>query len=118
MTPRIQKHPFLSVFDGPDAAASTGQRLTSTTPLQSLFLLNDPLVHRQAERLAASLTRDLPDNPSRITSLFSQLFTRPPTPDESREAAAFLENARATGAEPWPALVRALFRTNEFIWLD
>ena len=118
MTPRIQKHPFLSVFDGPDAAASTGQRLTSTTPLQSLFLLNDPLVHRQAERLAASLTRDLPDNPSRITSLFSQLFTRPPTTDESREAAAFLEQARATGAEPWPALVRALLQTNEFIWLD
>ncbi|HND56691.1 MAG TPA: DUF1553 domain-containing protein, partial [Pirellulaceae bacterium] len=47
MTQRIQRHPYLALFDGADPSTSTGARLTSTTPLQALFLLNDPLLHRQ-----------------------------------------------------------------------
>ena len=39
MTQRIQRHPFLALFDGPDTNASTGVRTTSTTPLQALFLM-------------------------------------------------------------------------------
>ena len=41
MIQRIQRHPFLAIFDGADPAASTALRLTSTTPLQALFLLNE-----------------------------------------------------------------------------
>ncbi|MCI0464560.1 MAG: PSD1 and planctomycete cytochrome C domain-containing protein, partial [Gemmataceae bacterium] len=48
MTQRIQRHPFLATFDGPDTNASTAVRTTSTTSLQALFLMNDPFVHEQA----------------------------------------------------------------------
>lgn|GEM_PF-3289169 len=41
MIQRIQRHPFLAIFDGADPAASTALRLTSTTPLQAFFLLNE-----------------------------------------------------------------------------
>jgi hypothetical protein len=34
MTQRIQRHPFLAIFDGPDTGASTASRGTSTTTLQ------------------------------------------------------------------------------------
>ena len=49
MTQRIQRHPYLAIFDGPDPSASTPVRLTSTTPLQALFLLNDA-IHSPASR--------------------------------------------------------------------
>ncbi len=52
MTQRIQRHPFLAIFDGADPSASTPARTTSTTPLQSLYLLNDPFVHEQSRRVA------------------------------------------------------------------
>ncbi|HSM76836.1 MAG TPA: DUF1553 domain-containing protein, partial [Bryobacteraceae bacterium] len=36
MTQRIQRHPYLAIFDGPDPSASTPLRVASTTPLQAL----------------------------------------------------------------------------------
>ena len=51
MTQRIQRHPFLALFDGPDTNASTADRVTTTTPLQALFLMNDPFVQEQAKRV-------------------------------------------------------------------
>ena len=53
MVQRIRRHPFLATFDGADPNASTGDRLVSTTPLQALFMMNDPLVFASAEGLAA-----------------------------------------------------------------
>ena len=53
MTQRITRHPFLAIFDGADPATSTGARLTTTTPVQALYLLNDPFVHEQSKRFAA-----------------------------------------------------------------
>src|SRR5262249_49417768 len=55
MTQRIVRHPFLGLFDGPDPNSSTGRRITSTTPLQALFLMNDPFVHSSARKFAARL---------------------------------------------------------------
>ena len=66
MTQRIQRHPFLSIFDGADPSVSTPVRGGSTTPLQALFLLNDPLVHEQAERFAARIEREGDNDASRI----------------------------------------------------
>ena len=66
MTQRIQRHPFLAIFDGADTNASTPQRITSTTPLQALFLLNDPFVHEQAKRFAERVLRSEGDDEPRI----------------------------------------------------
>ena len=66
MTQRIQRHPYLALFDGPDTNASTAVRLTSTTPLQALFLMNDPFVHEQAKRFAARLLAEHIHVPQKI----------------------------------------------------
>src|SRR5690606_9321597 len=52
MTQRIQRHPYLAIFDGPDTGASTGFRTVSTTTLQALYLLNDAFVHTQGAGFA------------------------------------------------------------------
>ncbi len=129
MTQRIQRHPFLAIFDGADPSTSTAQRTTSTTPLQALFLLNDPLVHEQAAKFADRLRTSLPAEPDRFHAAWLELFARPPGPEEVESAQAFLSGLRsklaATGQPPeaveseaWHALIRALLRLNEFVYLD
>src|SRR5262249_23037668 len=56
MTQRIQRHPYLGLFDGADTNTSTEQRGTSTVPQQALFLMNNPWVKGQAEGFARRLT--------------------------------------------------------------
>lgn len=129
MTQRIQRHPYLAIFDGADPSASTPRRLTSTTPLQALFLLNDPLVHEQAERFATRLIAERPDDAARFQFASALAFSRPATAGEMADATAFLssarENLRSSGTPPdkieagaWQALIRVLLRLNEFVYLD
>lgn len=123
MTQRIQRHPFLATFDGADPSASTGARLTSTTPVQALFLLNDPLVHEQSSAFAARILREPGDLPARIRLAYALAFARHPDTAEADEALRFLERLTADGSTAgeraaWEAFARALFRLNEFVYLD
>ena len=45
----------LTVFDFPDPSLILGERATTTVPAQSLYLMNNPFVGRQAEALADRL---------------------------------------------------------------
>ena len=129
MTQRIQRHPFLAIFDGADPSTSTATRMNSTTPLQALYLLNDEFVHRQATGMSNHLLGGFPDDASRIERAWLLMFGRPAETDEKREATAFLTETREilqSNGEPmdtldqqcWQAFIRALMRLNEFVYLD
>ncbi|MEQ1862131.1 MAG: PSD1 and planctomycete cytochrome C domain-containing protein [Chthoniobacteraceae bacterium] len=129
MTQRIQRHPFLAIFDGADPSASTPARPTSTTPLQALYLLNDVLVHEQSRRVAESITKSSGDDALRVQRAYSLLFARPAADGEVTAARSFLADARAKlrdagtaaeqlDSEAWRAYLRVLFRLNEFVYLD
>ncbi|MBL9173027.1 MAG: DUF1553 domain-containing protein [Verrucomicrobiales bacterium] len=129
MTQRIQRHPFLATFDGADPAASTPARLTSTTPVQALLLLNDPLVHEQARRLAERLLTGNERDADRISAAFELTLGRPPRPEELTASLSHLADVTARGRsatppspqpelDAWQSLVRVLFRLNEFVYLD
>ena len=129
MTQRIQRHPYLAIFDGPDPSFSTPRRMTTTTPLQALYLLNNELVHQQAERVAERLLAERPDNAARIERAYLLLFARPPREDEAAQASGFFERARSameqSGAPVdrmatliWQSYVRSLFLLNEFVYVD
>lgn len=129
MTQRIQRHPYLAIFDGADPSTSTPNRTTSTTPLQALYLLNDKFVHEQAASIAKRAITEDDDIDSRIKRLWLLLFGRLPEPEESALAEKFLSdgNAKFSSAgldgealdfESWQSLVRSLIRTNEFVYLD
>ena len=45
----------LTLFDFPDPSLIIGERATTTVPAQSLYLMNNPFVIRQAEALADKL---------------------------------------------------------------
>lgn len=124
MTQRFQRHPFFGLFDGADTNASTDRRLTSTTPLQSLFLMNDPFVHAQAKKLAARVRREAKTDEGRVERAYLLLFARPPTTDELTAATEYLTKAAkkiggdSATEKAWESLARALLLTNEFVYLD
>ena len=124
MTQRIKKHPFFGLFDGPDTNACTGERVVSTTPLQSLFLMNDPFLKEQSKKLAARLVKSSMGDGQRVTNLYWFAYQRGPTPEDSQEALSFLNQfagklraadfecavgARTQNSESFAALSRVIF---------
>jgi len=129
MTARLNARPFFTTFDGADRNASTAVRDNSVTTVQSLYLLNDGFVHEQASAFAARLCRERDDEDARLRWAFELAMGRPPNTDEQTTAAEFLhqigEKLAACGTpvenleqESWTSLARALFRTNEFLYVD
>ncbi len=126
MTQRIRRHPFFGIFDGADANASTSFRVTSTTTLQALYLLNDPFVHAQAKRLAERLAKERPAEASRIERLYQLALGRAPSAGELASGREYLANARGTmedlaagdrDREAWESYARVIFRLGEFVYL-
>ena len=121
MQQRLRRHPFLELFDGADPNSSTALRQISTTPLQSLFVMNDPFLHERAAQFAARLSRERPDDASRIERAFQILYARPPQADETAMGINYLAQLAAKNIGPeqaWQSLSRALLAANEFIYLD
>jgi len=128
MQQRIKKNPFLEMFDGADTNATTGERPVSITPLQALFMMNDPFAHAEAERFAARLSQPA-DDAKRIDLAYRIAFGRPASRDEVREGKDYLQQCEAelkqTGVpsekQSRAALAsycRVLLSSNEFMFID
>ena len=129
MTQRIQRHPFLALFDGPDTNTSTDERTTATVPLQALFLMNRPLVAEHAAGFARRLISYSADGRERIAYAYALAFGRPPSAHELDKGAAYVEQYRralaAAGSpddalelEAWTSYARVLMSNSEFMYLD
>jgi hypothetical protein len=125
MQQRLRKHPFLALFDGADPNSSTATREPSTTPLQSLFMMNDKFAHEQAAKFAARVQQGEADEARQVERAFLALYARQPQPDELAMATDYLAQFRAKLAakklpadQAWPSLSRALLGANEFLYVD
>jgi mono/diheme cytochrome c family protein len=123
MQQRIRKHPFFAVFDGADTGTSTAERMVSTSPLQALFLMNDPFVFSQSTAFAERLS-GIADSRSRLDAAFRLALARHATAAELDAGLAFLKRYHELspdGSADLPALasyLRALFASNEFMFID
>jgi len=129
MTQRIQKHPFLALFDGADPGATTGQRTLTTTPSQALFMMNDPFFHEQSLAFAGRVMSSAGDDVARIGRTFELAYGRSPTSEETQSAVAFLAGYRARSTplglpeseqalHAWAGYLRVLLASNEFLFVD
>jgi len=129
MQQRIKKQPFLELFDGADSNVSVGARPVSTTPLQALFMMNDPFAHDQADRFAVRIALAFAEEAQRIEFAYELAFGRPATVEEIRAAKDFLKQCRQDLKEtkipaeqqPRAALAsfcRVLLGSNEFMFVD
>ncbi len=129
MQQRFRKHPFLSMFDGADTNVTTDNRPQSNTPLQALWMMNDPFVHEQADKFAVRVGMVFRNDPQRIDYAYKLSLGRPATSEEIKTSAEYLtecrkeiniaglpfdEQARATLA----SFMRVIFSSNEFIYVD
>ena len=107
---------MLTIFDFPDPSLIIGECSTTTVPAQSLYLMNNAFVIRQAEALADRLLADSKNDTDRLQRAYRLCYSRPPSAKELSAAEKFLteysksRSPRAT----WTALSQALFASAEF----
>jgi hypothetical protein len=110
----------LRLYDFPDSFTHSPLRLPTITPLQQLFVLNGPLVQRQAAVLATRIAGTKADvaasTGDRIRLAYRLVFGRQPTESEMEKAIAFL--GEQPGEAAWPPYVQALLGSNEFFFVD
>lgn len=129
MTQRIQRHPFLALFDGPDTNTTTEKRGSSTVPLQALFWMNSPMMRDLAGSFADRLRKAAADDAGRIRLAYQLAYARPASNEEVKKGTNYLqrytEELQRTGlprdqaeAEAWRSYGRVLLCANEFVYID
>ncbi len=108
--PRMQLDHNFGAFDCPDGGQIAPKRNRSTTPLQSLNLLNSTFVVEQAELLVARVRSESPADP--VGRMFELAVQRKPTEEETKVARDLIQKNQLR------ALARALLNTNEFLHVD
>lgn len=129
MTQRLQRHPFLALFDGPDTNNSTESRRSSTVPQQALFSMNNPFIDEQATALAQRVLANERTTENRLTLIYKLAWSRAPESDEAERSLGWLKEgarlANESGADAsqsevlaWSTLARVMLTANEFFYVD
>jgi hypothetical protein len=93
---RTIPYPQLMTFDAPDRLSTCLRRERSTTPLQALTLLNDPMFFEGARALAVRLIREVPEGGGgRLEHAFRLCLARDPHPAEKETLMRFYEQQKA-----------------------
>jgi hypothetical protein len=111
---KVRREPeaVFGAFDCPDAGLSTSRRRESTTPIQALNLFNSTFTLEQSEAFAARVRREAGGDPAgEVQHCYLLALGRKPTQTELEETAPIV-SAHGAGA-----LCRALFNSNEFLFL-
>jgi Protein of unknown function (DUF1553)/Protein of unknown function (DUF1549)/Planctomycete cytochrome C len=115
------------VFDFADPDSSSPGRPQTTVPQQMLFLMNSPLMARQAERVAESAWQQAAGNGKQlVTLLYRRILARDPTQQELADFNQFLESvtqkeqgsSEQSQLSPLAQLAQVLLMTNEFSFVD
>lgn len=109
---RSGSHPMLESLDCPDPSVMAPRRSQTITPLQSLSLMNNPLMERAAAHLAQRLSRHADDVDGQISSAYAAILCREP---QVRELELSRDFVRERGIEQ---LCLILFNTNEFLFVE
>ena len=109
---RQEHESVFGAFDCPDASQVISKRSRSTTPIQALNLFNSAFVLQVAGLLQKRLELEAgPKNTDRIRLAFELCFGRKPEPGEAKESQSLVSK------HGLHALCRALFNSNEFVFI-
>lgn len=130
MKQRNRRHPYLTLFDGADPNQSQASRSYSTTPTQSLYLMNSPFVAVQADALATNVMRLAETDDRRIEKLLELTTGYRPTEVDVQQGRDFLKrysqmlqeknSSSESKIDPkaWAAYARVLITGNSFLFVD
>jgi hypothetical protein len=111
-TVRSVPNPFLECLDCADPSINTPVRNSTITALQSLALLNDPFMLRQAEVFAERLEKSSKDPAQQIALAYRLAFGRVPTETETNALTGY---ARTHGLAN---VCLIILNANEFVFID
>ena len=126
---RIQKNPYVDLFDGPDGNLPLSERKSSITSLQALFMMNSEFLHRQAAAIAERLLVRGDSTAERAMWAFETVLGRPVRAEEVEKTEQYLatvgEQFRSSGCQgrgcdqrAWAGYLRALLSSNEFMFVE
>jgi hypothetical protein len=130
MVQRNRRHPFFALFDGADPNLSVASRFATTTPTQSLYLLNSPFVHTNASLFGDRVRGSSEQAEDRIRFAWRTALGRLPTVGELEQTLLFMQTyqQRLGGSQDdlqtqfssatWHALGRVLLTSNAFLYID
>lgn len=108
---RMEKDSVFGVFDCPDGSQVTPRRSRSTTPLQALNLLNSRFVMQQAELFSAKIELEQKPLAEQINAVYAKCLGRDADAAELKDAKEFIERFG------WVQFARAMFNSNEFVFI-
>ena len=112
MLVRSVPDPFMATFDCADPSALVAKRNETTTPLQSLALLNNPFMLRMAEHFAARVRSLGVDTKERLEAAWRVALCRNPTAAELSLSIDYADRHGLANA------CRMIFNMNEFVFID
>jgi mono/diheme cytochrome c family protein len=109
---RREREAVFGAFDCPDAGQSTARRRESTTPIQALNLFNSRFTLEQSDAFAQRVKQEAGEDLSaQIRHAWRLALARDPSAEEVSD---FTPLIREHGL---PALCRAIFNSNEFLFV-
>jgi hypothetical protein len=108
---------FLLAFDQPTMdAGNMPVRFRSALPVQSLAMMNNPLVVESAKAFSARVMKDGGETlEGRVRFAYELAYGRAPRPEESKVLYAAME-ANSKDPSQWLVLCQALLGANEFLY--
>ncbi len=114
----------LEVFDFAEPSMVVGERESSNTPNQSLFMLNNPFVIAQSEALARLVYQSSEDRSEQIQTLFRLVYSRDPRPSELAAIRSFIDtfevdgDQRTRAVRTYVAICQSLFASADFRYVN
>ncbi|HEV2293950.1 MAG TPA: PSD1 and planctomycete cytochrome C domain-containing protein [Tepidisphaeraceae bacterium] len=96
-------------FDFASPDATVGQRFNTSVPQQALFMMNSPLVLRQAQQIVKRTEVAAAPAAQRVELLYKTVLGRPPAPEEAELALKFVALEQAQ-AKPDPVAAETYWR--------
>lgn len=111
-----------TLFDFGDATSPEGHRGTTTVATQALFVMNSPMVIREAHNLATTVMKQQKQDQRRVEEIYLRVLDRRPDAGEIDRGLTYLARLRQKWssideAQAWTSLTHALMASNEFIFV-
>jgi hypothetical protein len=110
---RMEPDAVFGAFDCPDAGQSVARRRQSTTPIQALNLFNSPFTIDEATALAQRVQDEAGEKNTlaQVRRIYALAYGRQPEPAELADAESVVRD------QGLPTLCRAIFNSNEFLFI-
>jgi len=115
---RNKQDATLDVFDVADGIFTTPVRNVTTTPTQSLFMINGPWMLLRAKAFARELNRSSATLDERVGTAYRLAFGREPAAAETQAAREFLQNHPAKDSDALTDWCHVLLNSSEFLYVD